>query len=241
MKRFFAETEGGRVKLTGDEAHHAIHVMRMKKGDMFIACGGDETEYVSEITEITDDTVYADIKDIIRSAAEPKTKVTIFQGLPKGDKLELIIQKAVELGVYEIVPVQTKRAVVKIEDKKKAQKTQRWNKISESAAKQSGRGIVPEVKEPVSFKTAAEMMKDFDLSIVAYEEEREITLKSVLKSVENVETIGIFIGPEGGIAPEEFEVLTKNGAKSVTLGRRILRTETAPLAMLAMIMYEYGE
>ncbi len=241
MKRFIAEIENGRVKLSGDEAHHAIHVMRMKTGDIFIACGGDETEYISEISEITEDALYAEIRDIIRSAAEPGVKVTVFQGLPKGDKLELIIQKAVELGVYEIVPVQTKRAVVKIDDRKKAAKVQRWNKISESAAKQSGRGIVPQIKEPVSMKTAAEMMKSFDLAVMAYEEEKDITLKSVLQSAENAKTIAIFIGPEGGIDKAEAQMLVSAGAKSVTLGNRILRTETAPIAMLAMIMYEYEE
>ncbi len=240
MKRFFAEIKDNKVTVSGDEAHHIINVMRMKKGDEFIACVGDETEYLSEITEITETVVYADIKDITRSAAEPEIKVTIFQGLPKGDKLELIIQKAVELGVYEIVPVQTKRAVVKIEEKKKQTKAERWNKISASAAKQSGRGIVPEVKTPVSTKEAAEMMKSFDLAIVAYEEETETTLKSVLKESKDVKTVGIFIGPEGGIDSAEFDILTKSGAKSVTLGKRILRTETAPIAMLAMLMYEYG-
>ena len=130
MKRFFAEIKDNKVIVSGDEAHHIINVMRMKKGDKFIACVGDETEYLSEITVITETAVYAEIKDITRSAAEPEIKVTVFQGLPKGDKLELIIQKAVELGVYEIVPVISDRCVSRPDAKQLSKKIERWQKIA---------------------------------------------------------------------------------------------------------------
>ncbi len=241
MKRFFTELKDGIIVAGGEEAHHIIHVMRMKAGDRFIACIGDEREFLAEINGISKDTVTAKIVEARVSVSESEVKVTIFQGLPKGDKLELIIQKAVELGAYEIVPVTAKRSVVKIEEKKVKAKCERWNKISASAAKQSGRGIIPEVSAPVSVSKAAELMRSFDLAIVAYEMEEETTLKKVLKSHKTAKSIGVFIGPEGGIDETEFELLKQSGAVSVTLGERILRTETAPLAVLSMITYEFEE
>ena len=239
MRRFFADITGNEVLISGDEAHHIIDVLRLKPGEKIAVCDGCGNDCVCEISEISGKTVSAKILEKFASTAEAGVKVTLYQGLPKSDKMELIIQKAVELGVCEIVPVETKRCVSKIEPKKADAKTDRWNKISMSAAKQSGRGIIPEIKKPVSFAEAVEMMKSHDFSFAAYEEETENTIKSELQKNKGVKTIGFFIGPEGGIAPEEIEKIKEAGFPTVTLGERILRTETAPLAVLSMIMYEF--
>ena len=223
MRRFFADITGNEVLISGDEAHHIINVLRLKPGEKIAVCDGCGNDCICEISEISGKTVSAKILEKMPSTSEANVKVTLYQGLPKSDKMELIIQKAVELGVTEIVPVETKRCVSKIEPKKADAKTERWNKISMSAAKQSGRGI----------------MKKHDFSFAAYEEETENTIKNELKKHKDAKSIGFFIGPEGGIAPEEIEKIREEDFPCVTLGERILRTETAPLAVLSMIMYEF--
>lgn len=239
MRRFFAQLQGDFAAILGEDAHHIADVLRLQIGEKIVLCDGNGNDYVAEIQKISNQRVDCRILESVQNSNEPTVKITLFQGLPKADKLELIIQKAVELGVYSIVPVETKRAVVKIEEKKKQAKTERWNKISESAAKQSGRGIVPEVMPPVCFSKAVEMMKNFDLAIVAYEEEKENTLKYALSNAPNVTSIAIFIGPEGGIDKDEILSLKNAGAACVTLGNLILRCETAPIAMLSMINYHF--
>ncbi len=240
MYRFFCDTDGETVRVTGEDAHHIANVLRMEKGETVIACCGDGLDYICEITDISKDTVIAEVKTKEPSKGESNIKITLFQGLPKGEKFDTVIQKSVELGVYEIVPLMLKRCVVKIDEKKKTAKTQRWNKIALSAAKQCGRGIVPEVTSPAGLKEAVETMKNFDLVIIAYEDEKEITLKNVLSSCGDVSNIAVVIGPEGGIEKEELQYIseTANG-KSVTLGERILRTETAPISLISMIMYHF--
>lgn len=182
-----------------------------------------------------------DIQDCIKSFVESKVHVTIFQGLPKADKMEYIIQKSTELGAVKIVPVEMVRCVVKLDNKKEDKKIERWQKIAESAAKQSGRDLIPKVEMPININDLCKMIKDFDAVILAYEEEKENTLKNELKKLNKNESIniGVIIGPEGGIDKSEIEKLANAGAKVVTLGKRILRTETASLNIISNIMYEY--
>ena len=238
MRRFFADTTNEKVIISSADAHHITDVLRLKEGDEIIACGGDGFDCITKLTFISKDEVQGVIISRVPSMAEPPVKIRLFQCMPKGDKFEYIIQKTVELGVTEIVPVESKRCIVKIPAGKAASKTERWNKIAESAAKQSGRGLIPEVLSPMSFKEAVKVFTDCDLPIVAYEMETETSLKNVLSSNMNAKTVNIFIGPEGGIDDDEIAALKNAGANSVTLGPRILRTETAPLAVLSNIIYQ---
>ena len=179
------------------------------------------------------------------SVSESKLNITIFQGLPKADKMELIIQKATELGVKNIVPVNTKRTIVKLKDKDKIKKIERWQKISVVAAKQSGRNIIPEINQVENLKNICETFENYDIVLLAYENEKENTLKNELKALkekiknknEDVK-IAVLVGPEGGIAEEEVKMARQKGAKVITLGKRILRTETVALNVLSIIMYE---
>ena len=170
---------------------------------------------------------------------ELSSKVYLFQGLPKADKMELIIQKAVELGVYEIVPVAAKRCVVKLDDKKAKKKIERWQQIAESAAKQAGRGVIPEVKDVLSFKEALKYAKDLDVVLIPYElAEGMKETKQLISEIKPGQSVGIFIGPEGGFERAEVEQAMEAGAKPITLGRRILRTETAGLTILSVLMFQ---
>ena len=202
----------------------------------------EKTEYECEIAEISKEQVYANIVDINQNAAELPCNITLFQGMPKSDKMEFIIQKAVELGAAGIVPVMMKRTVVKLEDKKKDKKRERYQMIAESAAKQSGRGIIPEVTGFMSFREALQYAGKFDLLIVPYESADGIAYaREIIAQASNLPdgaNIGIFIGPEGGFAKEEIDVAKEAGAKIITLGNRILRTETAGLAVLSILMFQ---
>jgi 16S rRNA (uracil1498-N3)-methyltransferase len=172
---------------------------------------------------------------------ELPVKLYLFQGLPKSDKMELIIQKACELGAFEIIPVATKRAVVKLDDKKAKKKTERWNSIAESAAKQSRRSIIPVVKEPMNYKEALSYAKDLDMVLIPYENYKDMTeTKQVIDEIntENIKSIGIFIGPEGGFEKEEVDMADDCGFKRISLGKRILRTETAGLMILSVIGFK---
>jgi len=243
MPKYFAQKKNitdNQVLLTGDEAYHLAVTMRAQNGEKIIVCDGENTDYDCVLTDIAKDRVCAEITEKRKSDSEPDTYVVLFQGLPKADKMELIIQKCVEIGVSEIVPVITKRTVAKIEDEKKAsKKLERWNKISEAAAKQSGRGIIPKIKEPVSFKAAVEKTKDLESAIIPYENEHETDLKKY--TAENKpKSIGVFIGPEGGFDENEISLAVQNHITPVTLGRRILRTETAGMIASAILVYELG-
>ncbi|MBR6523873.1 MAG: 16S rRNA (uracil(1498)-N(3))-methyltransferase [Clostridia bacterium] len=238
MRRFFAETSGDKVIISGLDAHHITDVLRLKEGDEIIVCGGDGLDCITRLTSLSKDEVLGEITKRTPSTAEPSVKIKLFQCLPKGDKFEYIIQKTVELGVTEIIPVASSRCIVKIPANKAASKTDRWNKIAESAAKQSGRGIIPEVCAPMDFKDAVKVFEDCDLPIVCYELETEVSLKKLLTANSDSKTVNIFIGPEGGISDEEIASFKRAGANSVTLGPRILRTETAPLAVLSNIIYQ---
>lgn len=237
MRRFFAEnidTSGGSVILTGDEARHIASVLRMTAGDRVLLIDGSGAECVSEIESVGEGSVSLRIIERREGAAEPDTLVTLFQCLPKQGKMEVIIQKCVELGVRGIVPAVSRRCVVKMNGNDN--KLTRWNKVSQEASKQCGRAFVPEVTAPLQLDKVD--FSEYGLVLLAYENESERSLKQALRDHAGVKTIAIVIGPEGGFEPAEVESMTERGAVTVSLGRRILRTETAGMAMLAQIMYE---
>ena len=243
MPKYFTEPENikdGFIEIFSDEAKHILNVMRMEIGDTLTICDGQSNDYLCRICETGKNCLKAKIEETTKSESEPKTKITLYQGLPKSDKMELIIQKCVEIGVCRIVPVITERAVVKIEKgAKEGKKTERWQKIAESAAKQSGRGIIPAVERPMKFKDAIEEVVKNGEAIIPYENEKDRGLKEFVKN-SKAENIGIFIGPEGGFDTKEIEFAVENGVMSVTLGKRILRTETAGIVTSAIVLYELG-
>ena len=234
--RFFADKqqiEAG--TLANEDVKHLKDVMRAKVGEKFTLCDGEQNDYICEITTLEKNSVSYDILEQYKNENEPSVKITLFQGLPKSHKMELIIQKAVEIGITEIVLVETTRSVVKIKGEEK--KLERWQKISRSAAMQSRRGIIPAVRY-AKFSELKKATAGFDLNLIAYENEREQTLKRVLQSEHMKPTsIAIYIGPEGGFTEEEVEAITDKG-HSVSLGKRILRTETAALVMASQLLYE---
>ena len=223
--------------ITGDEAKHISKVLRMKKGDNVVLCDGEGHFYDAVLSSFAESSVTADILSFRIAETEPKVKITIYQGVPKNPKLETIVQKATEVGVCAIVPVDTVRAVAKID---KEAKIDRLRKIAAEAAKQSRRGIIPEVKSVMPFKKAAEEAKNADIAIIPYEEETVVSLKEAL-SGKKAETVAIMIGPEGGFEKSEIEYAKSLGIQSVTLGKRILRTETAGLCVSTAVLYEMDE
>ncbi len=238
MPKFFTKPDyinDKELKIVGEDVSHISRVLRMSSGDSIIVCDGEGNDYDAIITSVSKTEVVAEIKGKYVCDAEPCVDVILYQALPKQGKMEYIIQKNTELGVKRIVPVYTKRCVVKPSDK-----TDRWLKVAESAAKQCGRGIIPEVLPTITFDEAIKQMKECDLALMPYECEEDVTLKSVLKSAE-YKTVSIFIGPEGGFDLKEVEIAKDAGIKTVTLGKRILRTETAASAVLPVIMYENDE
>ena len=236
MRRFYAKSikaSGDTVILSGDEARHIKTVLRMRPGEEVLLINGSGTEYLSIITGISGDTVELIITGRRRSTADPSVHVTLFQCLPKQGKMETIIQKCVELGVYSVVPTSSERCVVKL-DGNVEEKLARWNKVSVEAAKQCGRASFPEIAAPVELSSID--FSEYDLILTAYENEKDRTLKRVLKEKNYVQNIAIVIGPEGGFDPKEVDALKEKGAVMISLGRRILRTETAGMAMLAQIL-----
>ena len=242
MHRFFVEEPGmgeDRITITGGDVNHIKNVLRMSAGDQICVINGQNNkEYYCEITDIGVDAVETKICEIREADQELPNQIVLFQGLPKSDKMELIIQKAVELGVYRIVPVSTDRTVVKLDAKKEANKRKRWMNISESAAKQSGRLCIPEVTSVVSFREALEMAKEMDVRLIPYElaDGMEKT-REIMSSIQPGQSIAVFIGPEGGFESSEIEKAMEMGISPITLGKRILRTETAGLVTLAMLVY----
>lgn len=241
MYRFFVAPEqigDVSISITGKDVNHIKNVLRMKVGETVLISDGSDREYICAIRQLKDDEVIADIEDINGRSRELPIKVTLFQALPKGDKMETVIQKMIELGAYEIVPMSTKRCVVKLDAKKAANKTKRWNAIAESAAKQSKRGMIPQVSEPVTYKQALDMAKDMDMFLIPYEEAENMEhTRQVISEIKPGMSVGIFIGSEGGFTREEVELAKECGAREITLGKRILRTETAGMALMAVLMY----
>ena len=239
MFNFFVTKENvadGRAKITGADYNHIANVLRLKTGEeILISVSG--VSHLCRIENIDGQAVTAEIiKENYQDTALP-IKIHLFQGLPKSDKLELIIQKTVELGVESIVPVEMERCVVKLDDKKKDGKTARWQAIAESAAKQSKRTNIPKVENVLSYKEMLEAAKNLDLFILPYENAKGMqATKEVLSTVKSGMNIGVLIGPEGGFSDKEIQLATEIGAKTVSLGKRILRTETAAITAVSMLM-----
>ena len=248
MPKFFVKEEQiqeNQIIILGQDVNHIKKVLRAKIGDELQICNSQNGEnFLCEIDNLEEEKIICQIKEKIQEQVESNIEVTIFQGLPKADKMEYIIQKSVELGVYDITPVEMKRCVVKLNEKDKSKKIERWQKISEVAAKQCGRDIIPQINNIINIKNICNLIQEYDMVWVTYENEEKNTLKEQLENIKKQNNskskvkIGIIIGPEGGLEEKDVETLKENGAKVITLGRRILRTETVALNVLSIIMYE---
>lgn len=248
MPKFFVDENqivDDKIKIVGNDVNHIKNVLRKKEKDSLIICNtSNEKDYLVDILKIKDEEIECKIVEELLDNVESNIKVTIMQGLPKSDKMELIIQKSVELGAYDITPIAMKRCVVKLTEKDKQKKIMRWQKISEVASKQCGRNIIPKINEVTNIKNICNLIKQYDIVLVAYENESKTTIKEELQEIkkmynrEEIIKIAVIIGPEGGIDQEEIKLLKDNGAKTITLGKRILRTETVALNVLSVIIYE---
>ena len=243
MYRFYVSADQlaeKEVFISGGDVNHIKNVLRLEVGDWIVACDGNGTDYVSRIQSICSDEVVASIEKVQPTGTELPVRITLFQGMPKKDKLELIIQKAVELGACEIVPVMTKRTVVKLSEEKKINKRlERWQSIAYAAAKQCDRGIIPTVHKPVSYEEALAMADQLDYNVIPYE--LQTGMEEARKIVDQAckqRSLGIFIGPEGGFEPEEVERAMTRNIHPMTLGKRILRTDTAGMALLSILMFQ---
>jgi len=247
MYHFFTETERfteSEVTIAGSDVNHIKNVLRMKPGEKVLISDGKGINYFCELTEIGSEEVKAAILPEEVEDTELPVEVVLYQGLPKGDKMELIIQKCVELGVSRIVPVDMARCVMKLDAKKEGNKIKRWYGVSESAAKQSKRMIVPEISGVMKYKAAIEEAKRADLVLVPYEAAEtldgaggmELT-RRLISGLQPGQKCAIFVGPEGGFAEAEIDLARESGFKTITLGKRILRTETAGLFVLSAIGY----
>ena len=245
MAKFFVSSEDvfdTEIKIQGSDVNHIKNVLRLPVGKEITISDRQGREFECIIKEINVETVTAQIKNVKENDTEPAVDTVLFQSLIKGEKMEFVIQKSVEIGVTTIIPIMTHRCVVKLETEKKLKsKVERWQKIAESAAKQSRRGIIPKVCMPMTMKEAISYAKDhLNVSCIPYELEHALHIKTFLQPLK-VDSIGIFIGPEGGFTEEEIALADQAGVQAITLGKRILRSETAGLFTLANIMYEMGE
>lgn len=250
MPKFFVrqnQVDDDKIVINGQDVKHIRNVLRAKVGEELEICNSETGEnFLCSISEFNEDKIWCNIEQKIQEETESNVNVTIFQGLPKADKMEYIIQKSVELGVYDITPVDMKRCVVKLDEKNANKKIERWQKISEVAAKQCGRNIIPQINNVINIKKLCEIVENYDIVLVAYENEENNSLKNELSQIKNTIInnqsqefkIGIVIGPEGGLEKQDVENLKRSGAKIITLGKRILRTETVALNVLSIIMYE---
>lgn len=234
------QIEGERIRIIGDDVNHIKNVLRMNVDEELVLCDKEGQFYHCLIEKLGSQEIETKILTVKEAETELSTKIYLFQGLPKKDKMELIIQKAVELGVFEVIPVATKYCVVKLSDKKKeGKKLERWQAISEAAAKQSGRGIVPKIREVMSFQEAIQMAEKLDAGIIPYELSKGMKeSRDAIHRVSKEKTVGVFIGPEGGFSEEEIACALKASIQPISLGKRILRTETAGLTTLSLLMFE---
>lgn len=245
MRKFFVKSENVEeesIKIVGTDVNHIKNVLRLKPGSQIEVCNQETQEnFVCEITEMSKDCIQTKILEKVQAGAEGNVELHIFQGLPKADKMELVIQKGTELGVSKFIPVAFKRSIVKLSGKDEQKKIERWQKIAEVASKQSHRDLVPEIASVISVKNICQLVPEYDIILLAYEEETKHSMKQELLNIkytkENLR-IAVVIGPEGGIEQEEVCELEKAGARSVSLGKRILRTETVALQVASIIMYE---
>ena len=245
MRKFFVKNEDifeNNIEITSSDVNHIKNVLRLKIGDKIQICNQDTSEnYICEISSIEKNCVKTKILEDVQGIAEGNVELDIFQGLPKSDKMELIIQKGTELGVSKFIPVSFKRSIVKLFGKDEIKKIERWQKIAEVAAKQCHRDLVPEVTSIINVKNLCDLIQKYDAVLLAYEEEQNNYIKNeLLKIKESKEKlkIAVIIGPEGGIEKEEVQILEEAGSKVVSLGKRILRTETVALQVSSIIMYE---
>lgn len=244
MYRFFVDPDnicGNDIYIEGADVNHIKNVLRMRIGEEISVVTGDgSSEYRCEISGYEADRVRLKLRFVKEEDVELSNRIYLFQGLPKSDKMELIIQKAVELGVYEIIPVQMKRSVVKYDNKKEASKIARYNTIAEAAAKQSKRGVIPQVKPVMKFGEAVSYCRDMDVKLLPYEladMDAMDTTRDILSGIKKGQSIAVFIGPEGGFNESEYEEAVAEGFTAITLGHRILRTETAGLTLLAWLVF----
>lgn len=243
MYRFFVEPSqimDKRIVITGSDVNHIKNVLRMKIGEeIAVSNGVDNREYRCGIEAYTDREVICTLRFIKEDGVELPSRIYLFQGLPKADKMELVIQKAIELGAYEVIPVAAKRCVVKLDEKKAAAKVSRWQGIAEAAAKQSKRGVIPAVHSVMNTQEAIEYARDMDVKMIPYElaEDMQHT-KSIIETIGPGKSVAVFIGPEGGFEESEIQEAIAAGIEPVTLGKRILRTETAGLTVLSWLMYQ---
>lgn len=248
MYQFFVEpsqirVEEKRVTILGSDVNHIKNVLRMKIGEeIAVSNGMDKKDYRCGIADFTEDSVICELRFIKDDGLELPSQVYLFQGLPKANKMELIVQKAVELGVHQIIPMATKRAIVKLDEKKAKNKIERWQGIAEAAAKQSKRRVIPQISQVMSMKEAVALAKDMDVKIIPYElAEGMAETKKIIENIRPGQSVAIFIGPEGGFEDNEIQAALENGIQPITLGKRILRTETAGFTTLAWIMYQLEE
>lgn len=242
--RFFvkpSQISDGFITITGSDVQHILKVLRLTEGAVLSIADGTGLEYEGTIVDRGQDFVKLSITDKYYSSNESTVEVTLLQGIPKGDKMELIIQKCTELGVKRFVPVICQRTIVKLSPEKAKHKQVRWQKISEEAAKQSKRSLLPEVAQVQTLEEALENIQQDEALLIPWEEEKANTLKASLQDLRGKQKISILIGPEGGLASEEVALAQKTGGNIVTLGPRILRTETAGLAVVSMVLYELGD
>lgn len=245
MRKFFVKSEDifeNHIRIIGSDVNHIKNVLRLKKGDIIQICNQDTSEnFICEIINVDTNSVQTRIIENVKAIAESNVELHIFQGLPKSDKMELIIQKGTELGVSKFWPVSFKRCIVKLSGKDEVKKIERWQKIAEVAAKQSHRDLIPEVANIVSVKNICDLIQNYDIVLLAYENEESNYIKNELQNIKNSKEklkIAVIIGPEGGIEEEEVKILEKSGSKVISLGKRILRTETVALQVSSIIMYE---
>lgn len=241
MYHFFVspdQIDGQNIIITGPDVNHIKNVLRMRCGEELLISNGRNADYLCRISDIGTDTVRAEILSRDGEGRELPAKLYLFQGLPKQEKMELIVQKAVELGVYQIIPVAARRSVVKLDAKKEEAKVKRWNSIAESGAKQSKRSVIPQVTRVMGMEEALRYAGDFDVKLIPYENAHGMAAaKELVEQVRPGMSVGIFIGPEGGFEEKEVEQAMAAGFHPISLGRRILRTETAGMAVLSILMY----
>jgi len=244
MSRYFinsTQITKNQITIIGEDYQHLKKVLRAVKGDFITVCC-DGFDYTTEISEISSNSISSIIIDKKKNLTEAALKVTLFQGLPKADKMELIVQKCIELGVNEIVPVITERCISKINTSSDAQnKVSTWQKIALEAAKQCNRGIVPKIGIPIKFIEATLLASKMDLSVIPYEKESATGFNTVVSKCSDVVTASIFIGPEGGFTQQEIQFAESQNIRKISLGPRILRTETAGMVALSLMMYELGD
>lgn len=247
MYKFFVneeQIERNEVIITGEDVNHIKNVLRLTIGENIFICNKETSKsFMCKIIGFDNSKVECEVLEEILNTTEPNTYIHIFQGLPKSNKLELIIEKCTEIGVKEITPIIMKRTIVNVDEKDKNKKLSRWQKVAEVAAKQSKRDCILNVNSIINFQNIFEKLKDYDILLVAYENEKENTLKSVITKLKNRENlkIAVLIGPEGGIDEAEINLCKENSFIPITLGKRILRTETAPIVIASNILYELEE